>query len=639
MSVELTLLNNVINNFINKKFTLDGASSQLVSILTINVVNILYNNIKEININDYILNNINLFSNHLNNIYYLIIVYIFYIINNKYNIIDILKKISCKLFNIIFLILKKNYYVKVIINYYKSLYITIEDNEIQVVGEKKCNNLITYEIDLSDMFLDILNIYKFINLHPDMFNTNISHKIINYDNNVFYIYKDKLNFNDIIHNVTGSIETACSTYKIDNKTQYNIVMILTITKNKNDKEKYITQIKNYLYTQMRHGNDIKLKYYKVLPKEMITHIFYENDIKNWYTDIKLLKNEFFSEHKDYLFSVMESKKEYHITKSNTWNNLLLYGPPGLGKSSLIYRIATLLKKSIISIDISQYINKKKELYSLFLSGSFELPDDSTKINIDSNFIIILEEFDYTIDKLIELEEFYKYKKLVTNQIFKQQHNKLHENITSYTELDNNDNDYDNDYDVLIKNNISTKPLSSNLDETINYNSYLNKEIQKEIKNEKENNNNNNNIKHNKDNRKFNDDICKITIDINNNIQQINNDNKSDILRLSDLLELFQGPVPIKDRMIIATTNNFDKIKDSLPALIRPGRLTPIKFDYMSWDILNSLTMYYFNKKMQSKEFKIIIPTSQIIELVQQIISLNLSINDFEIEIKKLCIHN
>jgi hypothetical protein len=60
---------------------------------------------------------------------------------------------------------------------------------------------------------------------------------------------------------------------------------------------------------------------------------------------------------------------------------------------------------------------------------------------------------------------------------------------------------------------------------------------------------------------------------------------------------------------------------------------------MSWDILNSLTMYYFNKKMQSKEFKIIIPTSQIIELVQQIISLNLSINDFEIEIKKLCIHN
>lgn len=369
MSVELSLLNNVINNYINKKFVLDGPTSQLVSIITINCVTILYNYSQDFNINNY---NIKEILNYIIDFKYIIILLICYFLFKKTNqkIYETLLNIFNKIINLVHVIIKKNKYYKLIIQYFNTE-ININQDNIKIINiNKNINkNIISYKIELSgsntETNIEILNMYKFINLHPEMFNTNIDHRLINYNDDIFYIYNKPLEFNDIIHNVFGTIETKCSEYQFEGKAKYNISMIININKDKNDKEKYIYQIHNYINTQMKHGDKISLKYYKVLPTEMITHIFYEDNIKNWHNDIKLLKDEFFSEHKDYLFSVMESKKDYHITKSNTWNNLLLYGAPGLGKSSLIYRIATLLKKSIISIDISQYINKKKSYIHYF----------------------------------------------------------------------------------------------------------------------------------------------------------------------------------------------------------------------------------------------------------------------------------
>lgn len=62
----------------------------------------------------------------------------------------------------------------------------------------------------------------------------------------------------------------------------------------------------------------------------------------------------------------------------------------------------------------------------------------------------------------------------------------------------------------------------------------------------------------------------------NENKQVNN-----ILRMKDLLELIQGPCENRRCMFIATTNDIDLIKDKCPALIRPGRLTPVLFDYVS----------------------------------------------------------
>jgi len=86
--------------------------------------------------------------------------------------------------------------------------------------------------------------------------------------------------------------------------------------------------------------------------------------------------------------------------------------------------------------------------------------------------------------------------------------------------------------------------------------------------------------------------------INNNIQ---GDNKNKIkektkkydmhLNLSDVLQLFDGIIEVKDTIIIITTNDIDKLD---PALIRYGRIT-MKIFMGNFNIEQALTMikYYF----------------------------------------------
>jgi hypothetical protein len=84
--------------------------------------------------------------------------------------------------------------------------------------------------------------------------------------------------------------------------------------------------------------------------------------------------------------------------------------------------------------------------------------------------------------------------------------------------------------------------------------------------------------------------------------------------LEDLLEILQGPVPIKSSIIIATTNKYKEISELCPALFRPGRLTPVEFGYMDWSSLQQMTEHYFKQRLTFKETEIKIPTSEIVEL-------------------------
>lgn len=85
--------------------------------------------------------------------------------------------------------------------------------------------------------------------------------------------------------------------------------------------------------------------------------------------------------------------------------------------------------------------------------------------------------------------------------------------------------------------------------------------------------------------------------------------------LGDLLELLQGPIPNSGSIIIATTNHYEKIKEILPALFRPGRLTPVKFDYLDFNTLQELSLFYFQKELTIPKIDTInIPTSKIIDL-------------------------
>jgi hypothetical protein len=85
--------------------------------------------------------------------------------------------------------------------------------------------------------------------------------------------------------------------------------------------------------------------------------------------------------------------------------------------------------------------------------------------------------------------------------------------------------------------------------------------------------------------------------------------------MRDLLEIFQGPVPLDGMIIMATTNKFDEIKNSCPELFRPGRLTPVYFGYIHIETLHEISRFYFGKDYKGYvPHQIKIPTSQIIEI-------------------------
>jgi hypothetical protein len=123
-------------------------------------------------------------------------------------------------------------------------------------------------------------------------------------------------------------------------------------------------------------------------------------------------------------------------------------------------------------------------------------------------------------------------------------------------------------------------------------------------------------------------MTDMTYGLEVNPQEINEDKKdfnekrydmmmNDELCLNDLLDIFQGAVPINGVICIATTNDLESIKKLSPALVRPSRLTPIYFGYPSIDILNQISNHYFNRNLELDIMKNTIlnyPTSLIIDI-------------------------
>jgi hypothetical protein len=442
-------------------------------------------------------------------------------------------------------------------------------------------------VDISNIKQSIILFYKFIKLHPEMFDNTVGYKFVEYDDNIFPIYDSDMKFYDSIHNVNGII--SCAYNKIDDKIDFQFHIKIENSLHSLDKC-YLSILDKYIRNQSKIGNIVDLNFYKIMNTSLVTHNFYNNDIDQWRDDCKNIEDGYFSNHKQFIFNIMKNKIDYNINTSNSWNNMILEGVPGVGKSSLIYRIALILKRNIISIDLVLYLDKKKELYSIFHGNDFKLPNDDTKVYNSENCIIVLEEFDNTIEKLVELEKLYKLKLKLINNSQKSKELSLNRKI--------------NDQAIEI----------GECDNQINEN-YLS--AQKKLVD---------------DSRNFDNSLHAINNDINNIIQIHKEFHKNDILRLSDLLELFQGPIPVKDRIIIGTTNHFEKIKSYIPELFRNGRMTPVRFDYLEWETFNELCMYYFNNTLSCKPFKITIPTSQLIELAIKIQLTSYDINEFKYEI-------
>lgn len=305
-------------------------------------------------------------------------------------------------------------------------------------------------------------------------------------------------------------------------------------------------------------------------------------------------------------------------------------------SSCIYRISMMLKLSIISVDISLYLNKKKELYSLFHGQEFSLPNSNNKEPAISNAIIVLEEFDHAMSKLLDIENIFKYKDVIKREYLTMKNKEIkvrtQELVEEYTVK--NVSEEKSDKMSYAKKLEELKKLTDSGND-IDYDKFVEMEMLNDgfdMQNNKVHDKARQNVLKKRD---FDNEICGINAELNNIIRSMDDDNKSNILRLSDMLELFQGPVPIKNRIVMATTNNFEKIRDALPALFRSGRMSPIHFDYLDWGSLNELCVHYFEQNLSCEARKITIPTSQIIELAIKHVLTKKSFEEFEAELVSL----
>ncbi|ARF08799.1 AAA family ATPase [Catovirus CTV1] len=321
-------------------------------------------------------------------------------------------------------------------------------------------------------------------------------------------------------------------------------------------------------------NQIELSHVKIIKRddEIIHNEFttYSGEMRKLEDLENLYIKSFFHREKDVLWQVI---KEIHFNPSSFYKfgqapriGLLLHGPPGTGKSTFAYRIAMALNRHIISLDL-RTIKNKNEIYKIMRRP--EIDDDWVQPN---QVVYIFDEFDLTVRE-------------------------LHAKKNKMTDI----------YNKWVTHVSKTNPQTSTKDAP--------QEEGKKTKKTKK-------IKYvekKKENNTDDEDNVDINVDINEseketdsavskdyNIESFGYDTED--LTLEDLLEIFQGPVPLDGSIIIATTNKYTEILKLCEALFRPGRLTPIHFDYVDSWLVNEMSKYYYDKEFvivdEIKKYKI-----------------------------------
>jgi hypothetical protein len=181
-------------------------------------------------------------------------------------------------------------------------------------------------------------------------------------------------------------------------------IVIYVDESKLDLFTYFDKIKEFLVSYDKRN--LVLKYVKYFSKKENTNeyhevIFYSGpNLSLEEKEEKFIKPFF---HNNNSKTIWETLKKVHYNPEffsnmgqNARSNLLLYGPPGSGKSSFIYRVAKSLNRHIISVDIST-ITSKYLLYS-----TIQKPRVGS--NDPKDAIIVLEEFDIMVNKLYKSEQ-------------------------------------------------------------------------------------------------------------------------------------------------------------------------------------------------------------------------------------------
>jgi hypothetical protein len=236
-NTQINLISSSIIKILKNRFIYDDSFDTIISLLIITSITNLYtiltyineDNIKKIFNDEEFINNLRYFIK-----------------------IILVPCIKCMFFISVLYYIKKNRYHIIIYNYIWNYFYKIKHNSCKHLEINKCKDeIISYNIDISNLADQIDTVYKFIELHPNFFKRNTSYKIINHISDkgarLYPIFEGNIEFKDPIHNVYGYLKTRYKGLKNNkNETIYSYDLNLYINKDINDNKCYIKQLETYI---------------------------------------------------------------------------------------------------------------------------------------------------------------------------------------------------------------------------------------------------------------------------------------------------------------------------------------------------------------------------------------------------------
>jgi hypothetical protein len=240
----------------------------------------------------------------------------------------------------------------------------------------------------------------------------------------------------------------------------------------------------------------------------------------------------------------ENKEWYRRNGVPYTLGIALYGTPGTGKTSFIKALATYLNRHIISISLSR-IKTKKQLYDFYFETQYSSANDKNAIGFDKK-IFVFEDIDCIGDIILKRK---------------------------CKSANNDDMDSIEDLDDFVDT-----PSASN---TMTPEEIVKHEIAKATKHV----------------------LKKMNAGGTNGCGPMMNSSQQDNITLDDILNLWDGIRENTGRIMIITTNHYDKLD---PALIRPGRIDmALHLGNASRDTIAEMYLHYYGTAIDPNDLELI----------------------------------